>query len=220
MNNHGSKTPIRSLQYPATVLAIAGPSCSGKSTLVHALEAHWGFHNVATLPIDAYYRDQSHRPFEKRLTCNFDSPDAIDWSLLTTHLQQIRAGNTIDRPVYDYATHTRTSNHIILQPRPVLIVEGIFALWSEDIRKLAAIRAYIDLPLEDCLARRIARDGRERARTEAQVREQFTRFVQPMAEQFVIPTRKFADVVVQGDAPVEDSARRILNFLGQRQAQT
>lgn len=220
MNNHGSKTPIRSLHCPATVLAIAGPSCSGKSTLVHALEAHWGLANVATLPIDAYYRDQSHLPFEKRLTCNFDSPDAIDWSLLTTHLQQLGAGRAIERPIYDYATHTRTSNHIILQPRPVLIVEGIFALWPEDIRTFAATRVYIDLPLDDCLARRIARDGRERARTPGQVREQFTRFVQPMAEQFVIPAREFADVVVQGDAPVEDSARRILNLLGQRQAQT
>ena len=201
------------------MLAIAGPSCSGKSTLVHALEAHWGTQNVTTLPIDAYYRDHSHLPFEKRLTCNFDSPDTIDWPLLTTHLQQLREGHAIDRPVYDYATHTRTGNHIVLQPRPVLIVEGIFALWSEDIRKLAAIRVYIDFPAGDCLVRRIARDGRERARTEAQVREQFTRFVQPMAEQFVIPTRSFADVVVRGDAPLKNSVQRIVTLLDKRQAQ-
>jgi uridine kinase len=219
MDKHDSRTPIRSIQDPTAMIAIAGPSCSGKSTLLHALEAYWGPHNVATLPLDAYYRDLSPLPFEKRVTCNFDSPDAIDWPLLTTHLQQLGAGRAIERPVYDYATHTRTNSHVVLQPRRILIIEGIFSLWSEDIRKLAATRVYIDLPLEDCLARRIARDGRERARTEAQVREQFTRFVRPMAEQFVIPTREFANVVVRGDEPVKDSVERIAGFFEKRHAQ-
>lgn len=219
MNNHGSKTPVRSIQSSTTIIAVAGPSCSGKSTLVHGLEASWGPHNVAMLPLDAYYRDLSPLPFEKRVACNFDHPDAIDWPLLTTHLENLGTGHAIERPVYDYATHTRTSKHVVLEPRPMLIVEGIFALWSEKIRELAAVRVYIDLPAQDCLARRIARDRRERGRTEADVREQFTRFVHPMAERFVIPTKGFADVVVSGNAPVKDSVRRIVTLLEKRQAQ-
>lgn len=212
MDGHETTPRNRLARGPVGIIAIAGPSCSGKSTLVGALESHWGLNKVASFPLDAYYRDQSELPMSERVHCNFDAPDAIDWSLLRAHLADVKTGKTVKRPVYDFATHTRTARHVLLESRPILIVEGIFALWSKAIRDLAAVRVYMELPPEESLARRILRDGAKRGRTGAQVREQFARFVQPMAERFVIPTRRFADVVVRGDHPVEESAQRVIRL--------
>lgn len=195
------------------VVAIGGPSCSGKSTLVEALRAFWGPKNTAVLPIDAYYRDQAHLPMEERMKCNFDAPEAIDWALLTDQLAELIAGNAIERPIYDYTTHTRAKERIRLEPRPIVMVEGLFALWPDALRRLAAARVYVELPAERCLARRIVRDRVERGRSEAQVREQFERFVRPMAERYVLPTRACADLVVPGDGPLERSVERVAHLV-------
>lgn len=213
MDKHDASTGIRSTRASVAVVAIGGPSCSGKSTLVEALRACWGPEYTAVLPIDAYYRDHAHLPMEERMKCNFDAPETIDWALLTDQLAEIIAGNAIERPVYDYTTHTRAKERIRLEPRPILILEGLFALWPDALRRLAAARVYVDLPAERCLARRIVRDRAERGRSEAQVREQFERFVRPMAKQYVLPTRACADLVVPGDGPVERSVKRVAMLL-------
>ena len=216
MDEHDANPRIRSMRGPAMIIALWGPSCSGKSILVSALEAHWGSDRVSMLPIGTYYRDHSHLPMEERVKCNFDAPDAIDWSLLAAHLARIVAGTAIKRPSYYFATHARTREVVSLESRPILIVEGIFALWFEGIRSLATVGVYVDLSSEDCLRRRIVRDRVERGRSEPQIREQFERFVQPMAERYVFPTKAFADLVVQGDDPVQQSVRRVVAFLGKR----
>jgi len=218
MHKDEANRQIRPMQAVVAIVAIGGPSCAGKSTLVHALQAYWGTENTSILPIDAYYRDHSHVPMEERLKRNLDAPEALEWPLLTAHLEALAAGETVACPVYDYATHTRRREEAALSPGPVLIVEGLFALWSEAIRRLAAVCVYVDLPLDRCLDRRIARDAAERDRTEEQTREQYVRFVQPMAEMHVLPTKALADVVVSGDEPSAEAAARVVAFIEQKRA--
>jgi uridine kinase len=187
---------------------------------VQALESHWTPVNAVVLPIDAYYRGLAHLPVEERMQCNFDSPESIEWALLKRDLAALTAGEAIERPVYDYTAHARTKETIRLKSRPLVIVEGLFALWPDFLRRQAAARVYVDLPMEQCLARRIARDSAERGRSEAQVREQFERFVRPMAEQHVLPTRASADLVLPGDGSLKHAVERVANLLDQTLAAT
>jgi len=194
----------------AELIAIAGRSCAGKSTIARELARRLG---AVVIPLDAYYRDLSHLPPEAREQANFDTPEAIEDALLAADLERLLGGETIERPTYDFTTHTRKKERVRVAPAPYVLVEGLFVWHWEPIRRLCSLRVYVEVEDEIALRRRLERDVRERGRSEASVRRQFEATVRPMAERYVLPLRRSADVVVDGTAPVEENVNRILERL-------
>lgn len=190
------------------IIGVAGPSCSGKSTLTRFLAAQLPG-PVSVLPLDAYYKDLSWLPPEKRGERNFDVPDALDAELLEQHLRELVAGQGVERPIYDFASHTRSPGGVRVEPTPFLLVEGLFTLYWEEVRRHLGVSLFVEAPDALCLKRRKRRDVAERGRTPEEVILQYLTTVRPMAERFVLPTRRYADVVVQGSDPVEVSASRL-----------
>lgn len=195
------------------LIAIGGCSCSGKTTLARTLAQALG---GTVVPLDSYYRDLSHFEPPARARVNFDEPEAIESTLLLRDLRSLMAGGRIERPVYDYATHTRARRAVTLEAGDTFILEGLFALYWRELRELCALRVFVDASEQTCLERRIARDVAERGRTEQSVREQFEATVRPMARRYVLPTREFADIVVPGEGSIEGSTRAVLDAWGRR----
>ena len=196
---------------PPFLIAIGGPSCSGKSTVAAALARK--FAPATLLATDSYYRDLAGIPPEERAKQNFDHPDAIDWPLLEYHVKLMADGKAVETPAYDFSSHTRKRESVSLQSAPLILVEGLLALYSLEIRAVAGLRIYMNVPEEIALARRVARDTRERGRTRDSVLEQFAATVRPMAEQFILPTRAFADLVLPCDTPAAEAVSRVREFL-------
>jgi uridine kinase len=192
------------------LIGIAGPSCAGKSYLSTHLASHL---NAARLNLDSYYSDLRHISLEQRAHFNFDAPEALDSSLLIEHVLRLSRGETIEKPVYDFKTHSRTGRNERLEAREFTVIEGLFALYWEEIRAVEQTRVFVDLGEEICLARRIERDMRERGRTRESVLEQFSTTVQPMAQRYVHPTRQYADVVLTGDAEIGDGIELVLKHI-------
>jgi uridine kinase len=189
------------------LIGIAGPSCAGKSELTRQLSR---LLSATVLPLDSYYRDLSHLPLEERACQNFDTPEAIDHQLFAEHLEALAAGREIRRPVYDFATHSRTGQTETVRPERYIIVEGLFVLYWEDVRRMLTTKVFVDLDDRACLDRRILRDVKERGRTPESVILQFSETVRPMAEKYIRPTRAFADVAVCGDDPLEASVAAVV----------
>lgn len=185
------------------VFGIAGASGSGKTALAHAVAERLGADLSVVLPLDAYYHDLSDIPPAERAQHNFDSPDAIDWMLFRTQLAALLDGRSVERPIYNYATHTRLSDSIPIEPAAFLLVDGLLALVAEPVRAKMQTKVFVVTPDDVCLERRIARDVSERGRTRESVVQQFEQTVKPMFEQHVAPTRQYADVIVRGDRPLE-----------------
>jgi uridine kinase len=198
---------------PATnpyLIGVAGPSCAGKTELSRALQAKLG---AALLPLDCYYFDLSDRTMEERARFNFDVPSALDHELFLSQLQDLSAGRAVDVPVYDFATHSRTSRTERIEPQQFIVVEGLFVLYWPDIRALFGTRVFVDLDDAACLARRIDRDVRERGRTAESVAWQFNETVAPMANLYVRTTRENADIVIPGDSPIDASVAVVTNHI-------
>ena len=190
------------------LIGIAGPSCAGKSYL----SAHLCERLKATiLHLDSYYCDLAHLDVEQRSHSNFDAPQAIDSTLLIEHVRELSKGQTIEKPIYDFKIHARTDRTERVTPGEFVIIEGLFALYWEEIRALLATKVFVDLGEEICLARRVERDMRERGRTRESVLEQFRTTVKPMAERYLYPTRKFADLVLTGDDDIRDEMQQVLS---------
>ncbi len=194
------------------LIGIAGPSCAGKTELARRLASALG---APILPTDSYYRDLSHLPFENRCGTNFDVPDSLDHDLLFRHIALLAEGREIQKPVYDFTRHVRAAEIERLRPGKFLIVEGLFALYWEDIRELLGTKVFVTAPDPLCYERRRERDVRERGRTVQSVEEQYRLTVRPMAEQYILPTREFADVVVSGTDPLEGTAALVLAHIEQ-----
>jgi uridine kinase len=207
----GSLRSRRDAPHPGVhLIGITGPTCAGKTELSRRLAARL---TAAILPLDAYYHDLSAVPITGRGGLNFDEPSALDHDLFVAHLRALHEGKEIGRPIYDFSTHSRTDGIELVRPGRVLIVEGLFVLYWEDVRALMNTRVFVDLPDRACLERRIVRDVRERGRTRESVARQFEQTVQPMAERYVRPTLEFADLVVGGNDPLESSVERILRHI-------
>ena len=190
------------------VIAIAGASGSGKSRLARELNALLNSTtDVAVLNEDAYYHQQSDLTAEQRENINYDHPDAIDEALLVRQLAALKAGQSVNVPVYDYATHDRSPEIVKLGPCELLIVEGILLLHRSAVREIADLTVFVDVPEEVCLERRIKRDIATRGRTRESVLAQYEQTVGPMFRKFVAPSKQHADIVVQnaddGKIPVE-----------------
>jgi len=179
------------------LVGIAGPSASGKSSLARALVRRYA-HAPLLFPVDAFYHDLAHLDATERAGQNFDHPDAIDWPYLLLVLDALRRGEAVEAPVYDFTAHTRSALMTHLEPAPVIILEGLHVLQQEPLRDLLDAALYLDCPRAVCLTRRMARDTAERGRSKAEIREQFQAHAWPMAEQFVLPSRKHAGLSLDG----------------------
>lgn len=192
------------------LIGIAGPSCSGKTELARALASRLG---APILGLDSYYRDLPHLPPARRARLNFDEPAALDGALLIEHVRRLKEGLPAEKPVYDFATHTRTAVIETVEPRAYIVVEGLFALYWEELRRLYTLSVFVKLDDAACYRRRLERDVRERGRTPESVLEQYTATVRPMAQRYVLPAETVADVVVGGDEPLEKSVVQVLERL-------
>ncbi len=178
------------------VIGVAGGSGAGKTTVVEKLSAQLSRQHVSVLDQDSYYKDLSHLSARERDALNFDDPAALDHDLLLLHLEQLRLGNTIAKPVYCFATHTRTGEVTVIEPARFLIVEGIFALHDPRLRSLMDLKLYIDADPDVRFIRRLQRDIVERGRTAESVITQYLETVRPMHLRHIHPTRKYADQLV------------------------
>ena len=195
------------------VLAIAGCSGSGKTTLARELATQL---DATLFPLDLYYRDLSQFPLDSRHKRNFDHPDSLESELICQHVKSLAEGKPIQRPVYDFATHSRVPNAFdTITPTRAVIVEGILALHFDELIPLYNFSIYVNCPHDICLARRIHRDMRERGRTEQSVREQFHATAQPMAELYVVPSAARASITVEGTDSLDWSIEQILKRLHQ-----
>ena len=179
-------------------MAIAGPSGSGKSHLARALRDVIGPECCALISLDSYYNDLSHIPMAERQSVNFDHPSAMDTGKLTTDLECLCSGRPARIPVYDFTSHTRSREEVMLEPKPIIIVEGLFAISMESESSLYDLKIYVEATPEICLARRLARDVSERGRDEAGIREFFERIVRPSIATVVEPQKALADLVLDG----------------------
>ncbi|MEK7252973.1 MAG: uridine kinase [Actinomycetota bacterium] len=178
------------------IIGIAGGSGSGKTTIAESIVSAIGANSVALIQQDAYYRDQSDIDPEERDKVNYDHPDSMENELLVAHLTSLLAGHVIDRPVYDFTLDNRVAETVRVEPRPVVIVEGILVLAEPDLRALMGLKVYVDTDADLRIARRWERDINERGRTFDSVRDQYLKTVRPMHLQFVESSKRYADIVI------------------------
>lgn len=183
------------------IILIGGGTASGKSTLAKLISKSFSEMCVEPLLIttDNYYKDLSHLPIEERAKTNFDEPSAIEHQLLISNLVNLIKGIEVNAPLYDFTTHTRSKNLVKLKPSPVIIVEGLYALYYEELRALGNLKIYVDVPDDIRVIRRILRDINERNRTLNSVIEQYINTVRSMYISYILPTKRFADIVVNGE---------------------
>ena len=190
------------------VIGIGGPSCAGKTQLSTHLSK---LLTAPILPIDAYYINLDNLTLAERAHFNFDEPTALDHYLLRQHVEALASGHAVDRPTYDFTTHTRAAATEHIEPAEFIILEGLFALYWDDIRPFLSTKVFVDACDGTCLSRRTVRDVAERGRTAQSVFEQFEKTVRPMAELHVRPTARFADIAVSGEQAIETSVQAVLH---------
>ena len=178
------------------IIGIAGGTGSGKSTVVRKIVESLGENEVVVLPQDSYYKDSSHVPVEERQNINFDRPDAFEWSLLAQHVADLRNGKCIEQPIYSYLTCTRQAETIHIEPREVIIIEGILALCDEELRQMMDLKVFVDADADERLIRVIQRDIIERGRTAEDVMKRYIGVLKPMHNQFIEPCKRYADLIV------------------------
>lgn len=178
------------------IIGIAGGTGSGKTTVVRRIIESLSENEVAVLPLDSYYKDSSHVPVAERQNINFDHPSAFDWDLLSMHISMLRKGEAIEQPVYSYLTCTRQKETVHVEPRKVIIIEGILALSDRRLCKQMDLRIFVDADPDERLIRVIQRDVIERGRTAEAVMERYVRVLKPMHLEFIEPAKRIADLIV------------------------
>jgi uridine kinase len=179
-------------------VGITGGTGSGKTTLAEAIADRLSSESVY-IAQDAYYKDQSHIPFDQRFTINYEHPDAVDMSLLAEHLLALKEGKRINVPVFDYVTCTRKPETLSLEPCPVVLVDGLLILTEPTLHPLFDIKIYLDAPDDIRILRRVARDLEERGRTFPSLFEQYLRSIRPMHNELIDPSKKYADLILPGE---------------------
>ncbi|KKB36382.1 uridine kinase [Bacillus thermotolerans] len=178
------------------IIGVAGGSGSGKTSVTRSIHDHFKGHSVMVIEQDYYYKDQQHLPFEERLKTNYDHPLAFDNDLLIKHLERLLKYEPIEKPVYDYTRHTRSAETIHMEPKDVIILEGILILEDERLRELMDIKLFVDTDADLRIIRRMIRDIKERGRTFESVVDQYLNVVRPMHNQFIEPTKRYADIII------------------------
>ena len=178
------------------VIGIAGGSGSGKTSVTNAIYDVFKENSVVIIEQDYYYKDQTHLRFEERLQTNYDHPLAFDTDLLISHIQTLLDRDSIEKPVYDYALHTRSTETVAIEPKDVIILEGILVLEDVNLRELMDIKLFVDTDADLRIIRRLQRDITERGRSIDSVIEQYLSVVRPMHNQFIEPTKRYADIII------------------------
>lgn len=179
-----------------TIIGIAGGTGSGKTTVVKKVAAALPPHQVAVVPLDSYYNDTTEMTEEERRAINFDHPDAFDWKLLTKQVNDLRNGIAIEQPTYSYLVCNRLPETIHVEPKPVIIIEGIMTLLNKKLRDIMDLKIFVDCDSDERLIRNIERDIVERGRTVSMVVDRYLEVLKPMHEQFIEPTKRFADLII------------------------
>ena len=179
-----------------TIIGIAGGTGSGKSTVVRKIVEALPPHHVAVVPLDSYYNDTTGMTEEERRAINFDHPDAFDWKLLIKQVNDLRNGLTIEQPTYSYILCNRLSETITVEPKPVIIIEGIMTLLNKKLREMMDLKIFVDCDPDERLIRNIQRDTIDRGRTVTMVMDRYIEVLKPMHEQFIEPTKRYADIII------------------------
>ncbi len=195
------------------VIGIGGGTGSGKTTVAMRIQEILGDENCAIIPLDNYYKDMSHLPMEERKKQNYDHPDMIEHQLLTFHLKKLLKGEEVEIPTYDFATYTRKKETITLRSKPFIIVEGIFALYYEDLLELYDLAIYVETEDDIRFIRRLQRDIEERGRTVESVIKQYLSTVKPMHDAYVEPTKKRADIIIPKGGYNEKAIQVIVKYM-------
>jgi uridine kinase len=178
------------------LIGIAGGTGSGKSTVTREIYKSITDRNVAIIEQDSYYKDQSDISFEERVKTNYDHPFAFDNELLISHLKDLLDGKSIQKPIYDFENHNRKKETVLVEPKDIIVLEGILILYDEDLRKLMDIKLFVDTDADVRVIRRILRDIKDRGRTLDSVVKQYMTTVRPAHMQFVEPTKRYADIII------------------------
>lgn len=179
-----------------TIIGIAGGTGSGKTTVVKKIVEALPPHYVSVVPLDSYYNDTSHMTEEERHAINFDHPDAFDWKLLIKQVNQLRIGEAIEQPTYSYILCNRLSETVHVEPKPVIIIEGIMTLLNKKLRDMMDLKIFVDADSDERLIRNIQRDIVERGRDVKTVVDRYLDVLKPMHEQFIEPTKRYADIII------------------------
>ena len=179
-----------------TIIGIAGGTGSGKTTVVKKACAIASPHHVAVVPLDSYYNDTTEMTEEERRAINFDHPDAFDWKLLIKQINELREGHAIEQPTYSYLICNRLPETIHVEPKPVIIVEGIMTLINKKLRDMMDIRIFVDCDSDERLIRNIERDTVERGRDVQTVLDRYRKVLKPMHDQFIEPTKRYAHIII------------------------
>lgn len=179
------------------LIGICGGTGAGKTTLAQKIIAVFGQTRAALIDADAYYRDRAHLPLQERHHCNFDHPDALDIPLLTEHLQSLRSRQAVLQQVYDFTVHARTQERVRIEPKEIVVVDGILILAVEELCRLFDLKIFIDEAADIRLLRRISRDVRQRGRTIESVSQQYLATVRPMHLLYVEPSKQKADIILK-----------------------
>ncbi|MCD0471193.1 uridine kinase [Flavobacterium sp. JAS] len=181
------------------IIGLAGGTGSGKTTVVHQIMNELPDTEVGVISQDSYYKETTNLSFDERALINFDHPRAIDFELLVKHLKALKEGETIDQPVYSFIKHNRTDDTVATHPRKVMIVEGILILTNPELRDLCDIKIYVHADSDERLIRRLKRDISERGRDIDEVLTRYQNTLKPMHEQFIEPSKAFADIIIPND---------------------
>lgn len=179
-----------------TIIGIAGGTGSGKTTVVRKIAEALPPHHVVVVPLDSYYNDTSHMTEEERHAINFDHPDAFDWKLLIKQVNELRNGQDVEQPTYSYIKCNRLKETLHVEPKPVIIIEGIMTLLNKKLRDMMDLKIFVDTDSDERLIRNIQRDVLERGRTVDMVISRYLEVLKPMHEQFIEPTKKYADLII------------------------
>jgi uridine kinase len=181
---------------PPLVLGVAGGTGSGKTTVANVILKRVGAQHIAYVPHDAYYRNFSDLPKSQRDLINWDHPDSLETDLMIEHVRQLRAGQSVELPVYDFTMHARSSRTVRVEPQPIILVEGILIFAEPRLRELFDVKIFVDTDADIRFIRRLQRDIAERGRTVASVIQQYLTTVRPMHLEFVEPSKRYADVII------------------------
>ncbi len=189
---------MTSLKYKPVVFGVAGGTASGKTTVARAVLDAVGASKIAYLPHDAYYHDRVDLSFEDRTRLNYDHPDSLDTKLLVRHIKDLSVGAPVHVPVYDFTTDRRTEDTILVEPAPIILVDGILIFTKRKLRDLMDIKIFVDTDADVRFIRRLQRDMKERGRSLDSVVQQYLETVRPMHLKFVEPSKRYADIIIPG----------------------
>lgn len=195
------------------IIGIAGGTGSGKTTVVNKIIESLPERSVAVIPQDSYYNDQSDLPLEVRKRTNFDHPNAFEWTLLAHQIEELKKGHAIEQPTYSYITCTRLSETVHIEPKEVIIVEGIMTLYDKELRDQMDLKIFVDAGADERLLRVIVRDIAERGHPLDMLIDKYRNILKPMHDEFIEPTKQYADIIIPNGGHNEQAIKMMQQYI-------